>query len=69
MKNTLIPLDIIFIDKDWKIVSIQKNAQPCKADPCELFTSGGAAKYVLEINGGLSEKLGIESGAEVTLEL
>lgn len=63
MKNTLIPLDMIFFDQDWKIVSIQKNAQPCKADPCLLYPSEGPAKFVLEINGGLSDKLGIKEGA------
>ncbi len=65
MKNTLMPLDIIFIDKDWKVVSIQKGAQPCKADPCPLYPSGGPAKYVLEINAGLSDKLNIAPGSIV----
>lgn len=68
MKNTLIPLDMVFMDKDWKVVSIQKNAQPCKADSCVLYPSGENAKYVLEINGGLSDKLGIQQGATVRLE-
>lgn len=68
MKNTLIPLDMVFMDKDWKVVSIQKQAQPCKADPCVLYPSGENAKYVLEINGGLSDKLGIQKGATVRLE-
>jgi uncharacterized membrane protein (UPF0127 family) len=62
MKNTLIPLDIIFADKNWKIVSIQKSAQPCKADPCMLYPSSQNAQYVLEINAGLSDKLGIRVG-------
>ena len=67
MKNTLIPLDIIFIDKDWKIFSIQKNVQPCKKDPCPDYPSNGIGKYVLEINAGLSDRLGIESGTQVAL--
>lgn len=67
MKNTLIPLDMIFFDEDWKIVSIQKNAQPCKADPCLLYPSEGPAKFVLEINAGLSDKLGIKEGAAAQL--
>jgi len=68
MKNTLIPLDMIFIDNDWKVVSIQKSAQPCKADPCVLYPSEVPAKYVLEINAGLSDKLGIQKGATVQLQ-
>ena len=67
MKNTLIPLDIIYLDKNWKIVSIQKMAQPCKADPCPLYPSVGPAKYVLEINAGLSDKLKIQSGDQVQM--
>lgn len=68
MKNTLIPLDMVFFDQNWKIVSIQKNAEPCKADPCGLYPSSGPAKYVLEINGGLSDKLGILQGAKAQLQ-
>ncbi len=62
MKNTLIPLDMIFLNAEYKIINIQKNVQPCKADPCPLYSSEKAAKYVLEINGGMSDTLGIEVG-------
>jgi len=60
MKNTLIPLDMIWMDKEGKIVYIKENAEPCKADPCESFGPVGKAKYVLEINGGLVKKTGIK---------
>jgi len=59
MKNTQIPLDMLFVDENWKIIHIQKMAEPCKSDPCAIYASGRKAKYVLEINGGLSDKLGI----------
>src|SRR3989344_3844205 len=49
MKNTLIPLDVIFIGKDMKIVDI-KHATPCNEDPCKLYKSSGPARYVLEVN-------------------
>ena len=49
MKNTLIPLDMIFLDKDWKVVDIIKNAQPCKSEKCELYVSKFPAKYVVEV--------------------
>lgn len=68
MKNTLIPLDILYMDKNWKVVSIQKDAQPCKADPCRFYPSKENAKYVLEINAGLSDKLGIQEGDTVQLQ-
>jgi hypothetical protein len=59
MKNTLIPLDIIFIDADGKIVDIKRNFLPCKNDPCESYSSVRPAKYVLEINAGQAEKIKI----------
>lgn len=52
MKNTRIPLDIIYIDENKTIVSIQKNAKPF--DETSL-PSEAPAKYVLEINAGLSD--------------
>ena len=52
MKNTKIPLDLVFIDNNKKIVSFQKNAKPF--DESSL-PSNAPAKYVLEINAGLVE--------------
>jgi uncharacterized membrane protein (UPF0127 family) len=63
MKNTLIPLDMIFIGRDRRVVGIVENAQP------ETLTArrvDGLAQFVLEINGGLSAKMGIQPGAMVT---
>ncbi len=59
MKNTRIPLDIIYIGSDKKIVSIQKNAKPF--DESSL-PSNAPAQYVLEINAGLSETWNLEVG-------
>lgn len=59
MKNTVIPLDIIFIDKNFRIVDI-KYAEPCKQDPCKLYRSAKPAKYVLEVNAGFTEKNNIK---------
>ncbi|MBT3181008.1 MAG: DUF192 domain-containing protein [Deltaproteobacteria bacterium] len=59
MKNTLIPLDIIFIDDNMKVVHIAENAKP---ESTELIGSPSSFQYVLEINGGLSEVKGIEVG-------
>ena len=59
MKNTYISLDIIYIDKDKHIVSIQENTKPL--DETSL-PSGFPAQYVLEINAGLSKKLGVGVG-------
>ena len=65
MKNTLIPLDIIYLNKEQKVVSIQKNAKPM--DETSL-PSKAPAKYVLEINGGLSDQLNIIEGDSMSFK-
>lgn len=62
MKNTKIPLDIIYIDEDKNIVSFQKNTKPY--DETSL-PSNAPAKYVLEINAGLSEEWQLEIGDRI----
>jgi uncharacterized membrane protein (UPF0127 family) len=62
MRNTYIPLDIIYIDEQLRVVSIQKNCRILNDTP---LPSTGPAQYVLEINGGLSDKLGIQPGTRV----
>ena len=62
MKNTLIPLDLIFLDSDNIIIDIKHNFQPCISDPCESYTSKQPAKDIIEINAGLAEELGLEVG-------
>ena len=57
MKNTYIPLDIIYIDKDGEIVSFQYDAKPL--DESSL-PSNVPAKYVLEINAGLAEQYDLQ---------
>ena len=66
MKNTKIPLDIIYIDEDKTIVSFQKNAKPM--DETSL-PSEAPAKYVLELNGGLSDEWQLEVGDKVSYEI
>jgi len=59
MKNTYIPLDMIFISSDWLVVGIVYDAEPMTLDDRSV---GRPSRYVLEINGGLSKKLGITEG-------
>lgn len=60
MKNTLIPLDIIWIGRDKKVVFIKPYAQPCASRYCPVITPDKKAKYVLEVNGGICEKIGLK---------
>ena len=66
MKNTLIPLDMIFINENKKIVDI-KYAQPCEKDPCELYEPLESAKYVLEVNGNFTIENSIKIGDKFIL--
>jgi uncharacterized protein len=61
MKNTLIPLDMIWIDAQNKIIDI-KQATPCTADPCPTYNPQWFSSYVLELNNWISEKYGIKIG-------
>jgi len=65
MKNTLIPLDIIFIDSSGKILNIEE-AVPCEKDPCEKYSSTAPAQYVLEVNKGYSKEKEIKPGDYLT---
>ena len=62
MKNTLIPLDMLFIDDAGYVASIHDNAIP---HDTTSIRSGGEVRYVLEINGGLSEALDLSVGDRV----
>ena len=59
MKNTKIPLDIIYLNTNKAIVSISKNTKPFNENS---LPSNGAAQYVLELNAGLSDELGLKIG-------
>jgi hypothetical protein len=62
MKNTLIPLDILYISADGRIVSIARETTPFSEAPIPSY---GAAKGVLEIRGGRAAELGLEPGDRV----
>jgi uncharacterized membrane protein (UPF0127 family) len=64
MKNTLIPLDMLFIDRDLVVVGIVADAEPQTLTPRRV---DAPARYVLEIVGGLSAKLGIRPGQRIQL--
>lgn len=67
MKNTLIPLDMIFVDTNMRIIDIKENIQPCVTEICPNYTSKDVAKYILEVNAGFVMKNNIEIGDLITL--
>lgn len=67
MKNTLIPLDIIFISQDLNIVDIVY-AEPCIEEPCKSYKTSKPARYVLEVNRGFTTKNNIIIGNKVIIE-
>jgi len=62
MKNTLIPLDMLFFDGAGRLVRIKQDARPHDETP---VVGGDAIRYVLELNAGLAAEFGIEPGAEL----
>jgi uncharacterized membrane protein (UPF0127 family) len=70
MKNTLIPLDIIWISDDMRIVHIIMDAQPCPEDgPCASIDPPADAKYVLEVNSGKSHGLNIGDSVTINADI
>ena len=69
MKNTLIPLDVIFISEQGRIVSINQSLLPCIKKYCDIYHSTGNAKYMLEVNSGMVEKNKIKVGQQLLLTL
>ncbi len=62
MKNTPLPLDMLFIDVDSRVINVAAMAKPFDTNP---ISSEGSAIAVLEILGGTAEQLGIQSGDRV----
>lgn len=68
MKNTRIPLDILFFDGERRLVNWH-TAEPCRADPCRGYSSEGPAQYVLELNAGTAAGLELRPGAKLQMHL
>jgi len=66
MKNTRIPLDILFFDRARHLVSQQRDVPPCDlGDACPPYPSDAPAIYVLELNAGEAERLQLQNGATI----
>lgn len=68
MKNTHIPLDILYFDNQRRLVSQQRDVPPCSAgNACPPYPSGAPARFVLELNAGQAAELGLVDGAVLGL--
>ena len=68
MKNTLIPLDILWLNERKEIV-YWVTADPCKKDPCSSYSPFQKAKYVLEVAGGFAKKHRLQIGQKLEFNL
>lgn len=68
MKNTMIPLDMIWMDGDGRVFFVSANTPPCKADPCPNYGPDSPAASVLEIAGGLAAKEKVTVGSTIRFE-
>jgi uncharacterized protein len=66
MKNTLIPLDMLFVDADGRIVNIRERAVP---ESLDIIAAAAPVRGVIELNGGTAARLGIKPGDRVLYPL
>jgi len=62
MKNTLIPLDIVFIDEEWRVVGVSANAEPKTLSPRAVPLP---SRYVWELNAGQAAEWHIQAGVQL----
>jgi uncharacterized membrane protein (UPF0127 family) len=68
MKNTIIPLDMVWIDQRRTIAHVKSDVPPCKADPCPSYPPNASARYVLELPAGEANKQGLKAGDALRFE-
>jgi hypothetical protein len=66
MKNTLMPLDLIFVSNDTKIISIQ-HMEPCATEPCKIYAPSAEILYAIEVNGGFAQRNNMTVGQTVRI--
>ena len=68
MKNTRIPLDILYFDDERRLVAQQRDVPPCSlGNACPSYPSNAPARFVLELNAGEAARLGLDDGAVIPL--
>ena len=69
MKNTLVCLDIIYLNQGQQIVDLHPSVPPCRSDPCPSYVSKFPARYVLELKGGMAKRLDLKIGDKIFLPI
>lgn len=69
MKDTKIPLDIIWLDFVRRVVHVEDHVPPCQEDPCPTYTPDSSALYVLEVNAGHAKRMGLQKGDRLDFHL
>jgi uncharacterized membrane protein (UPF0127 family) len=67
MKNTIIPLDIIWLNKDKEVVYMVDSAQPCVTADCPSLQTTKLALYVLELNAGTAARINLALGDKANI--
>ncbi len=62
MKDTLIALDMIWLDQEMRVVHVESNVPPCTEDPCASYSPSEPALYVLELNAGTASLINLKPG-------
>ncbi len=68
MKDVKFPIDIIWLDRQDRIVAVGENVPPCVADPCPVYMPPAEARYVLEVGAGFSRAHGLKPGGRVKVK-
>ncbi len=65
MKNCLVHLDIIYLNKEKQVVDMYINVPPCKEDPCKTYVTRVPAQYVLELRGNRTKEINLKIGDSI----
>lgn len=69
MKDTLIPLDLVFVSSGLRVVDIKNDFQPCFDSFCSAYVSIAPAKYVVEMSAGLAAEKGLNIGDRLEIKI
>ena len=69
MKDTKIPLDMIWLDSSRRVIHIESSVPPCSKDPCPTYAPADPALYVLEFNAGEAKRIDLKKGDQFSFRL